>query len=468
MSQKIRIVFRGEVIGDAPEATVRERAAQLLKASPEQVERIFSGEPVVLRKNLPEEEAPRYLKHLEEAGMRVYVEAEKGVEAAQTAAPPVSSPPPSAPPVAAMPLSERANPAISMPASMPDSLPVSAKRLAAPDAESVADHKTAGFRDYLLVFPNSRRIKRLPFWSTCGIWLAGLKLLSFIILYLGSFFTAKFINLIIAVALVPGFIWFVVFLRISILRCRDVGWPIWLVWFFAFLPFVVIFYLFLQLKPGAVSGLFFLIYLTPVLVVCGIFSLCLSLCPSKAEEMSAEMQPSEMTASTLPAPDTGRDADVADHKTAGFRDYLLGFPNSRRINRLTFWTACGLLFVANWVLGSIILGFNAVVTMAWKPDNFLLRIVMVAMPCIWFLFYAVFVRLSILRCRDVGWPTWLVWLFSAIPPAVLAFFMFLYTPLQNAWKYPPFNIVPGLMIWLLALPVIFFLLLSIWPGEEEE
>jgi hypothetical protein len=405
--------------------------------------------------------------------MRVYVEAEKGFEAAQTAAPPVSSPPPSAPPVAAMPLSERANPAISM----PDSLPVSAKRPAAPDAEGVADYKTAGLRaglrDYLLVFPNSRQIKRLPFWITCGIWFVGLNLLSFIILLLALFFEAKSNNLATpvnsVVLFVPGFIWYVVFVRISILRCRDVGWPIWLVWFFAFLPFVVFFYVFLQLKPSGASGLFFLIDLMAlVLVVCGIFSLCLSLCPSKAEEMSAEMQPSEMTASTLPAPDTGRDADDGDHKTAGFRDYLLGFPNSRRINRLTFWTACGLLFVANWVLEFIILGFNAVVTMRWKFSNFLTLIAMGAVAFILFFCYAVFVRLSILRCRDVGWPTWLVWLFSAIPPAVLAFFMFLYTPLQNAWKYPPFNIVPGLMIWLLALPVIFFLLLSIWPGEEEE
>ena len=103
MSQKVRIVFRGEIIAEKAEAlqqraaqlhvdesaleflrleTVKQRAAELLKATPEQIERIFSGEPVVLRKELPEEDGPHYQAALEGIGMRVYIEKMEAAEAA--------------------------------------------------------------------------------------------------------------------------------------------------------------------------------------------------------------------------------------------------------------------------------------------------------------------------------------------------------------------------------------------------
>lgn len=97
MLPKVRIVFRGEIMSGAAEATVRERVAQLLKASPEQMERIFSGKPIVLRKDLPGEDAPRYQKRLEEIGMRVYIVAEKGAEADATQPTRPSPPTPSKP-----------------------------------------------------------------------------------------------------------------------------------------------------------------------------------------------------------------------------------------------------------------------------------------------------------------------------------------------------------------------------------
>jgi len=91
MSQKIRILFRGEIIAGEVEA-VKQRAAQLLKASPEQIERVFSGVPVVLRKDLPEEDGPRYQAALEEIGMRVYIEK---MEETKAALPQSSTSPPS-------------------------------------------------------------------------------------------------------------------------------------------------------------------------------------------------------------------------------------------------------------------------------------------------------------------------------------------------------------------------------------
>lgn len=74
---------------------VRQRAAQLLKARPEQVERIFSGKAIVLRKDLSEEQVPRYRKSLEQIGMRIYLERMK-----ESNAPSLPPPPPPARPVA--------------------------------------------------------------------------------------------------------------------------------------------------------------------------------------------------------------------------------------------------------------------------------------------------------------------------------------------------------------------------------
>ncbi|MCL2830373.1 MAG: DsbC family protein [Betaproteobacteria bacterium] len=88
MSRTVRIVFRGEIVEGETESVVRNRAAQLFKASSGQIGKLFSGKPVVLRKDLPEEEGLRYRKQLEQAGMRVYIERMNAAPSFPSSAPP--------------------------------------------------------------------------------------------------------------------------------------------------------------------------------------------------------------------------------------------------------------------------------------------------------------------------------------------------------------------------------------------
>ncbi|WP_051940417.1 hypothetical protein [Stenoxybacter acetivorans] len=74
MSHKIRIVFRGEIIEGKAKAEVKAHAAQLFKISPERIDRIFSGKPIVLKKDLSADEGLRYQNALEKIGMRAHIE----------------------------------------------------------------------------------------------------------------------------------------------------------------------------------------------------------------------------------------------------------------------------------------------------------------------------------------------------------------------------------------------------------
>ncbi|MDO6385507.1 hypothetical protein [Uliginosibacterium sp. 31-12] len=85
MASEYRVVFKGEILdGFDPEA-VRIKASAKLKASPEQVERLFSGRSSVLKKGIAADVAERYVKELGKIGMRVKLEAV--AEAARTPPP---------------------------------------------------------------------------------------------------------------------------------------------------------------------------------------------------------------------------------------------------------------------------------------------------------------------------------------------------------------------------------------------
>lgn len=69
-----QLVFKGECApGTAPE-TARGNARTLFKASVEQVERMFSGQPVVIRNKLEEVQAEKYRAVLKKHGMISYVQ----------------------------------------------------------------------------------------------------------------------------------------------------------------------------------------------------------------------------------------------------------------------------------------------------------------------------------------------------------------------------------------------------------
>lgn len=69
-----QLVFKGECTPGTDLATARSNAKTLFKASVEQVDRMFSGQPVVIRNKLEEVQAEKYRAVLHKHGMVAYVQ----------------------------------------------------------------------------------------------------------------------------------------------------------------------------------------------------------------------------------------------------------------------------------------------------------------------------------------------------------------------------------------------------------
>ena len=103
-----QLVFKGECTSGTETQTARRNAQALFKASVEQLDRMFSGQPVVIRNKLEQAQAEKYRAVLEKHGMVAYVQPMPGAEAekapdsasksAPAAAPTAESAPPSARP----------------------------------------------------------------------------------------------------------------------------------------------------------------------------------------------------------------------------------------------------------------------------------------------------------------------------------------------------------------------------------
>jgi hypothetical protein len=76
MSLQFQIVFKGQLLEGFELAVVKANAARRLKATPEQVDRLFSGKRAVLKKSLPDDVAQRYASELKRIGMLVAIEPE--------------------------------------------------------------------------------------------------------------------------------------------------------------------------------------------------------------------------------------------------------------------------------------------------------------------------------------------------------------------------------------------------------
>lgn len=87
-----QLVFKGECQPGTDPTAARANARALFKASPEQVERMFSGAPVVIRNKLEEAQAEKYRAVLKKHGMVAYVQAMPGA----TPAPATPEPAPAA------------------------------------------------------------------------------------------------------------------------------------------------------------------------------------------------------------------------------------------------------------------------------------------------------------------------------------------------------------------------------------
>lgn len=69
-----QLVFKGECIPGTDLKTARNNARMLFKASLDQVDRMFSGQPVVIRNKLEEVQAEKYRAVLKKHGMVAYVQ----------------------------------------------------------------------------------------------------------------------------------------------------------------------------------------------------------------------------------------------------------------------------------------------------------------------------------------------------------------------------------------------------------
>lgn len=69
-----QLMFKGECAPGTDMATARNNARALFKASVEQIERMFSGSPVVIRNKLDQEQAEKYRAVLNKHGMVAYVQ----------------------------------------------------------------------------------------------------------------------------------------------------------------------------------------------------------------------------------------------------------------------------------------------------------------------------------------------------------------------------------------------------------
>ncbi|GGY84078.1 hypothetical protein [Marinobacter zhanjiangensis] len=80
-----QLIFRGECQPGTDIETARNNARALFKASVEQVDRMFSGRPVVIRNRLEQDQAEKYRSVLARHGMVAHVEP---MEESQPASPP--------------------------------------------------------------------------------------------------------------------------------------------------------------------------------------------------------------------------------------------------------------------------------------------------------------------------------------------------------------------------------------------
>lgn len=75
MSEKrFNIIFKGEIVGGADEATVKANVAKLFKANDKVLARLFSGEPVAIKKDVDKAGAMKYRALMKKAGAICYAQ----------------------------------------------------------------------------------------------------------------------------------------------------------------------------------------------------------------------------------------------------------------------------------------------------------------------------------------------------------------------------------------------------------
>ena len=73
-AQKYRILFKGEIDEGQELGTVKKRLTQLFKTSPERIEKLFTGKPIMLNYNIDQAKAQEYSNELRNAGALCVIE----------------------------------------------------------------------------------------------------------------------------------------------------------------------------------------------------------------------------------------------------------------------------------------------------------------------------------------------------------------------------------------------------------
>ncbi|MGE8413764.1 MAG: DUF805 domain-containing protein [Pseudomonas sp.] len=222
---RYKIVFDGTLLPGVEKSTAQLNLAELFKTDTAAVERLFSGQPVELKRDLPQADAQRYLEALKNAGLDARIEAEPTLELNL----------------------EAVAPAAPRPASAADS------PYAPPQAtvgESVPQFAT------LNVFSFEGRIGRLRYLA----WTLVLTVALLAVVGVGALFgaiSAAVLNstLLMGLGILAGAVVFIGFIvvsiQISVQRLHDLGWSGWL-WLLNFVPIVgSIFPLVLMVSPGS-------------------------------------------------------------------------------------------------------------------------------------------------------------------------------------------------------------------------
>ncbi len=107
MSEKYDVVFSGKMVPGADEQKIKNNAAKVFHASLEQLEKLFSGKPVILKGSLPQSDAETFQSKLKRIGLicDIRTKSQPGTvnpanpqsEPTSTAPQETSEPPPQAP-----------------------------------------------------------------------------------------------------------------------------------------------------------------------------------------------------------------------------------------------------------------------------------------------------------------------------------------------------------------------------------
>lgn len=86
-----QLIFNGECLPGVDPGAARANAKTLFKASVEQIEKMFSGQPVVIRNQLEQDQAEKYIAVLARHGLKAYAQPMVSVSPAKPASPPAAA-----------------------------------------------------------------------------------------------------------------------------------------------------------------------------------------------------------------------------------------------------------------------------------------------------------------------------------------------------------------------------------------